>query len=178
MYRLTYDICFSLSDLLYSVWQTLGPPMSLQTTQFHFFLRLSRIPSYIRTTPLSIHLLMDIVPFIFICPVPKAGAQNVDWNKPLQIRQDREWDLKMTAPTTSINGSSLWWWQIFSYRLMWKEMATHSSILAWRIPWTEEPGSYSAWGCKSQPRLKRLSTAHLKREEVKWQEVRPNDSRY
>ena len=21
-----------------------------------------------------------------------------------------------------------------------KEMATHSSILAWRIPWTEEPG--------------------------------------
>ena len=24
-----------------------------------------------------------------------------------------------------------------------KEMATHSSILAWRIPWTEEPGGYS-----------------------------------
>ena len=24
-----------------------------------------------------------------------------------------------------------------------KEMATHSSILAWRIPWTEEPGSES-----------------------------------
>ena len=23
---------------------------------------------------------------------------------------------------------------------------THSSILAWRIPWTEEPGSYSLWG--------------------------------
>ena len=30
-----------------------------------------------------------------------------------------------------------------------KEMATHSSILAWRIPWTEEPGRlYSPWGCK------------------------------
>ena len=27
-----------------------------------------------------------------------------------------------------------------------KEMATHSSILAWRIPLTEEPGSYSPWG--------------------------------
>ena len=25
-------------------------------------------------------------------------------------------------------------------------MATHSSILAGRIPWTEEPGSYSPWG--------------------------------
>ena len=23
---------------------------------------------------------------------------------------------------------------------MEKEMATHSSVLAWRIPWTEEPG--------------------------------------
>ena len=27
-------------------------------------------------------------------------------------------------------------------------MATHSSILAWRIPWTEEPGGDSPWGCK------------------------------
>ena len=29
-----------------------------------------------------------------------------------------------------------------------KGMATHSNILAWRIPWTEEPGGLSAWGCK------------------------------
>ena len=29
-----------------------------------------------------------------------------------------------------------------------KGMATHSSILAWRIPWTEEPGGYSPWGGK------------------------------
>ena len=28
-----------------------------------------------------------------------------------------------------------------------KVMETHSSILAWRIPWTEEPGSYSPEGC-------------------------------
>ena len=27
-------------------------------------------------------------------------------------------------------------------------MATHSSILAWRIPWTEEPGGYSPRGRK------------------------------
>ena len=27
-------------------------------------------------------------------------------------------------------------------------MAIHSSILAWRIPWTEEPGRYSLQGCK------------------------------
>ena len=29
-----------------------------------------------------------------------------------------------------------------------KGMATHSSILVWRISWTEEPGSYSPWGHK------------------------------
>ena len=29
---------------------------------------------------------------------------------------------------------------------LWKGMVTHSSILAWRIPWTEEPGGYSPWG--------------------------------
>ena len=27
-----------------------------------------------------------------------------------------------------------------------KEMETHSSILAWRIAWTEEPGGCSPWG--------------------------------
>ena len=29
-----------------------------------------------------------------------------------------------------------------------KEMATHSSIRAWRIPWAEEPGGLQLWGCK------------------------------
>ena len=29
-----------------------------------------------------------------------------------------------------------------------KEMATHSSILAWEIPWTEEPGGDNPWGHK------------------------------
>ena len=32
--------------------------------------------------------------------------------------------------------------------LLEKEMATHFSILAWRIPWTEEPLVYSRWGHK------------------------------
>ena len=32
--------------------------------------------------------------------------------------------------------------------LLEKEMATHSSILAWKIPWTEEPGGLQPWGCK------------------------------
>ena len=29
-----------------------------------------------------------------------------------------------------------------------KGMATHSSVLAWRIPWAEEPGGLQSMGCK------------------------------
>ena len=29
-----------------------------------------------------------------------------------------------------------------------KEIATHSSILAWRIPWTEECGGLQPWNCR------------------------------
>ena len=37
-----------------------------------------------------------------------------------------------------------------------KEMATHSSILAWRIPWTEEPG-YNPWGHKELDTTEQLT---------------------
>ena len=41
-------------------------------------------------------------------------------------------------------------------------MATHSSILAWRIPWTEEPGRATVhWGCKESDPTERLSAALL-----------------
>ena len=33
-----------------------------------------------------------------------------------------------------------------SGRALEKEMAAHSSILAWKIPWTEEPGSLPCMG--------------------------------
>ena len=32
-----------------------------------------------------------------------------------------------------------------------KGMATHSSILAWRIPWTEEPGGATVHGVAKSP---------------------------
>ena len=39
-----------------------------------------------------------------------------------------------------------------------EEIATHSSILAWKIPWTEEPGRLKSMGHKESDRTKRLST--------------------
>ena len=41
-----------------------------------------------------------------------------------------------------------------------EEMATHSSILTWKIPWTEEPAGYSPWGRKTSAVAKRLSTTN------------------
>ena len=35
-----------------------------------------------------------------------------------------------------------------------KEMATHSSALAWKIPWVEEPGRLQSMGLQSQTRLR------------------------
>ena len=37
--------------------------------------------------------------------------------------------------------------------LLEKEMATHSSILAWKIPWTEEPGGLQSMGSQRSTRL-------------------------
>ena len=36
-------------------------------------------------------------------------------------------------------------------------MATYSSILAWRIPWTEEPSRLHPWGRKESDTTERLS---------------------
>ena len=34
-------------------------------------------------------------------------------------------------------------------------MATHSSFLAWKIPWTEESGRLSPWGCKESDTMEK-----------------------
>ena len=37
--------------------------------------------------------------------------------------------------------------------LLKKEIATHSSVLAWKIPWTEEPGGLQSLGTKRRTQL-------------------------
>ena len=48
-------------------------------------------------------------------------------------------------------------------------MATRSSILAWKIPWTEGPGGYSPWGRKEldlsvHPHMHAVCVSPLKRQ--------------
>ena len=48
----------------------------------------------------------------------------------------------------------------FSFN-MEKGMATHFSILAWRIPWTEEPGGLQSVGCKESNTTERQTLSFL-----------------
>ena len=47
----------------------------------------------------------------------------------------------------------------FHFHALEKEMATYSSVLAWRIPGMGEPGGLPSMGSHSQTRLKRLSSS-------------------
>ena len=52
----------------------------------------------------------------------------------------------------------IWVWSLNREGPLEKEMATNSNILAWRIPWTEEPGGlYSPWGCKELDMTEQLT---------------------
>ena len=56
-------------------------------------------------------------------------------------------------------------WETWVQSLGWEDpleqgMATHSSILAWRIPWTEEPGAYSPWTHKELDTREQLTHTH------------------
>ena len=51
-----------------------------------------------------------------------------------------------------------WVWLLGQEDPLEKGMATHSSILDWIIPWTQEPGGlYSPWGLKELDITKQLS---------------------
>ena len=47
----------------------------------------------------------------------------------------------------------------FHFHALEKEMATHSSVLAWRIPGTGEPCRLLSMGSQSRTQLRRLSSS-------------------
>ena len=47
-------------------------------------------------------------------------------------------------------------WSLGQEYPMEKKMATHSSILAWEIPWTYDLVGYSPWGHKESDMTERL----------------------
>ena len=53
-----------------------------------------------------------------------------------------------------------------------KEMAAHSSTLAWKIPWMEEPGRLQSMGSQSQTRLSNFTSVGGRTEEGSGWEAR------
>ena len=47
----------------------------------------------------------------------------------------------------------------FHFHALEKEMATHSSVLAWKVPWTEEPGGLH--GVAKQSDMAEKITLHM-----------------
>ena len=51
------------------------------------------------------------------------------------------------------------WVQSLGWKdLLEEEMATHSSILAWKIPWTEEPGELQSMGLQESDMTEQLDS--------------------
>ena len=96
IYVLAYSICFSFSDLLHSVWHTLGPSTSLQITQFHFFLWLSNIPLciYIHS---SVHGHLGC---FHVLSIANSAAMNI-------VAHDSFWIMIFSGymPSSGISGS-------------------------------------------------------------------------
>ena len=59
----------------------------------------------------------------------------------------------------------------FHFHALEKEMATHSSVLAWRTPGTEESGGLPSMGSQSWTRLKQLSSSSSNVEIQQQQEL-------
>ena len=59
------------------------------------------------------------------------------------------------------------WVQPLSHEVsLGKGIATHSNILAWRIPLTEEPGGYGPWGHKELDMTERQAQVYKGRVQV------------
>ena len=92
-----------------------------------------------------------------------SHARIVDWVSLLQG----------TFPTQGLNSASLmaqsdnnspamqetWVQSLGQEDPLEKATATHSSTLAWKIPWTEEPGRLQAMGSQTQTRLSNFTHA-------------------
>ena len=90
-----------------------------------------------------------------------ANCRNQLWLTQADKRRRRWHPTAVLLPGNPMGGGA-WWAAVhgvaksrtrlsnftftFHFHALEKEMATHSSILAWRIPWTEKPGGLQSMG--------------------------------
>ena len=120
---------------------TVSRSASLRITQFFSFLSLSNIPLYIC---ICIHSTADgHLDCFHVLDIVNSAAVNIRVHVSVGIMAFSLGgsEFKTSACNAGDLGSILGWEDPLE-----KEMATHSSILAWRIPWTEEPGGLQSTG--------------------------------
>ena len=86
-----------------------------------------------RTCPVPIFLHMPDTPYRYICEHINRFPRWLGGEK--QVHHLLKQEMKET-----------WVQSLGRDGPLEEEMATHSSILAWRIPWTEKPGGQQAMG--------------------------------
>ena len=79
---------------------------------------------------------------------------------------ENEWDIRMGFPDGSLVKNppamqEMQSWSLSQEELLEKEMATHSSILAWETPWTGEPGRLQSMGSQKSETTLRLNKIHV-----------------
>jgi len=93
------------------------------------------------------------ISFIFICQIWQFNLKSsVNLSKSLLLFESQFPDIGASLIVQMVkNPPAIWetWVQSLGQEdLLEKGMATHSSILAWRIPWTEESGKLQSTGLK------------------------------
>ena len=79
-----------------------------------------------------------------VCHAPKSPVRHADSESP---SDQNTWGCPGGSDgTESACMQETWVPSLGQEDLLEEEMATHSSILAWRIPWTEEPGGLQPMG--------------------------------
>ena len=80
-------------------------------------------------------------------PIIKFGGKSMRTPKETSIAHARFWDNISLNHIRGIRETPRWPFIYLELReLLEEEMATHSSMLAWRIPWTEESGRLQSTG--------------------------------
>ena len=86
----------------------------------------------------------------------RRGRQRVRWLHSIPGHEfEQTWASLVAQRLKRLSAIQETWVRSLGWEdLLEKEMATHSSILAWRIPWTEKPGGLQSTGSqKSRTRL-------------------------
>ena len=79
----------------------------------------------------------------------------------LELKLQRPWASLMAETVKNLPAMrETWVWSLGGEDPLEKRKAAHSRILAWRIPWTEEPGGYSPGGCLESDTTESLSLSH------------------